>query len=304
VNPAAGFTLALPLGNPFPHQLHADLTWNLPEGEPWTVEPRAASADVPTGTTNTLVFTLSCTGAPPWQALPRCEARLAAGDAYAPRDPITIPWPAETLLRVSRPTTEAPQAASAPVIDGLLDDPAWAAAKPIEDFRHPDLRQSAAHTTARVIYDAAALYISLRCEEPNMAALRIGNTTRDGDVWLDDAVEIMVGTNAQDDAYLHFAANANGVLYDADRMDRHYNGGARAAAARDKGGWGIEFAIPWADLGGAPPVGLMSLQLVRDRAQDAAILQYPPLNGSNHRRDLHGFLRLMPQGAPVPQAPL
>lgn len=294
---AAGARVSLPLANPFGHRLHANLQWTIPEGEPWTVEPAGAEVDIPSGTTNVLSFTLRYAGDRHPPMPPKAELRATAGDELpASPDVLPLAFPADGILRACRPTTTAPRAAEAPALDGRLDDAAWQGAACITDFRKTGMGAPAIATEARLTYDDAALYVAFRSDEPNMEGLRANVTNRDGLVWMDDSVEVMVGPGAGTNAYLHVIANAAGTLYDALGMDRAaIDGQARVAAGRDAGAWTAELAIPWSDLGGRPAAGqAIDLELVRTRTADGVTVQYPPLNGDNHRREMYGRLLLAP----------
>lgn len=288
----AGFTLSLPLENPFGHMLHAELSWDLPAG--WTVTPATAKADVATGQTNTLTFAVHYAGTNLWPALPHCEARVAAGDAYSLVAPTILTLNNEAMLRAFRPTTEAPRAAAAPRIDGLIDEPAWQAATSVRDFRHSAGQQPGYATEARVCYDATALYFAFRCAETNMAGVLATVVEHDGGVYTNDAVEVLLGAPALGKSYVQLAVNSAGVLYDGKALDKTYTSHAQTAAARDAEGWTVEIALPWESLGGKPQEGTIPMLLGRDRPQSRDFVQYPPLNSGHHRPEMFGWLKLRP----------
>ena len=97
------------------------------------------------------------------------------GSALAADEPsanLTKPRPSITALRVKQP----------PVIDGLLDDPAWKAAPIAGDFLQQDPDEgepSTERTEFRVLYNDRALYIGVWCydSEPNKIIAR--SMTRD-----------------------------------------------------------------------------------------------------------------------------
>ncbi len=289
--------VAVEAGNPFKHRLHAELSWSVPEGQGWTVTPGAQHMHVPSGRTNTLetVIRLDVEGWP--TGLPVAQLRAVAGHDLPPTaEPLRMTLPADPFLLARRPTATAARAAVPPVLDGRLDDPVWQAAAAVRDFRHSDLRLPAVATTVRMAHDDEALYFAFDCAEPDMAALRAQVVERDGPVWEDDSVEIMVGRTDLTNAYTHLAISAAGTIYDAIGRDRQaLDGQARVVTARGEAGWQVEVALPWSDLGGRPPPEQeISLQLVRSRVSERATYQYPPLNGSNHRHALHGRLQRAP----------
>lgn len=294
---AAGAKVSLALFNPFGHRLHAELQWSIPEGEAWIVDPAMAEAHVPSGTTNVMSFTVRYAGdrSPPLP--PTASLRATAGDDL-PASPDVLPlgFPVDDILRACRPTTTVPRAAQPPTLDGKLDDDAWGDAAVVTDFRKTGLGLPAIGTEARLVYDHAALYMAFRLDEPALDGLRMNVTNRDGLVWTDDSVELMVGSCSDTNAYLQVVVNAAGMLYDAIGLDRTaIDGQTRVSTGREACAWTVELAIPWSDLGGMPAPGqAVTLELVRTRTADGVQVQYPALNGGNHRREMHGRLLLAP----------
>jgi hypothetical protein len=157
------------------------------------------------------------------------------------------------------PSYEVKRAAGRIVIDGKLDDAAWAAAPSIE-FVFPWAFQTGAkqRTTAKLLWDDDYLYVGYECEDADIVALR---TERDDPTYLDDAVELFVNPKpSQAGAYFGLEMNARGVLYDYLMVDSRYafkrfnmqgvllssfiRGTLNARGDVDKG-WSLEVAIPW-----------------------------------------------------------
>jgi len=102
-------------------------------------------------------------------------------------------------------------------------------------------------------YDDNAFYFGVRAEEPDMKAVTdlLAKPTRR--VWDTDAAEFFVDLNHDRKTYYHFAANANGLQYQARHTTKDIFDGAhdswhcewRAAGKTDKGGWIVETAIPY-----------------------------------------------------------
>jgi len=124
---------------------------------------------------------------------------------------IASPLPAAEMVPVPVATaglTDAP-----PALDGALDDACWQSATVLGSFVKLDASQLASPgTEARVCWDAANLYVGVRCEEPNMKALKMQMTARDDAVWRDDCVELFLDTNLDRTSYYHFAINALGTV--------------------------------------------------------------------------------------------
>jgi hypothetical protein len=157
------------------------------------------------------------------------------------------------------PRYEVQRAAGRIVIDGKLDDKAWAAAPSVE-FIFPWEFQTGAKqkTTAKLLWDDDYLYVGYECEDSDIVALR---TERDEPTYLDDAVEFFVNPKpSQTDVYFGMEMNARGVLYDYLMVDSKYafkrfnlqgvllasfiRGTLNARGDQDQG-WSLEVAIPW-----------------------------------------------------------
>lgn len=186
-------------------------------------------------------------------------------------------------LQVEVRTTAAPAPAPSPVlavlpaaapprVDGKADEAVWEQAVAANDFRDASTGGPApAATSARVLYDEEALYIAFECGEPDMGSLRAERHGHDtAEVWLDDGVEVFVAGPARR-PYAHVIVNTNGSVYDEVNQDPSWNPALRAAVAKGDRGWGVELAIPWADLAaaGVPRTPLMTLNLGRNRLRGA-----------------------------------
>jgi hypothetical protein len=153
------------------------------------------------------------------------------------------------------------RAVSRIVVDGKLDDKAWAAATPIElIFPWESQTGPKQKTVARLLWDDDYLYVGYDCEDSDIVALR---TERDDPTYLDDAVEIFINPKpSQTGVYFGLEMNARAVLYDYLMYDARYafkrfnmqgvllasfiRGTLNARGDEDKG-WSLEVAIPWAN---------------------------------------------------------
>src|SRR5207245_9356590 len=86
----------------------------------------------------------------------------------------------------------------APVsLDGRLDEPFWAAADSVDDFRQREpLEGSPAteRTVVKVAHDAEAIYIVLRCYDSDMHGLRASPLRRDADLSSDYTDQLLIYT--------------------------------------------------------------------------------------------------------------
>src|SRR5258708_13378236 len=87
--------------------------------------------------------------------------------------------------RASAATIRATLIRAPVTLDGRLDEPFWAVADSIDDFRQREpLEGSPAteRTVVKVARDANALYIAVRCDDSNMRGLRPSQLRRDADL--------------------------------------------------------------------------------------------------------------------------
>lgn len=149
--------------------------------------------------------------------------------------------------------TDAP-----PSIDGRLDDGCWTESSAIlRGFVQTDMSAFApVDTDARVCWGAEKLYVGVRCEEPNVDALRAQMTERDDAVWRDDCIELFLDTNHDRKTYAHVIVSSIGTIYD-DRIpgDASWDADIDVAAQTGDGLWAVEVAIGLESLGGAPQPG-------------------------------------------------
>jgi hypothetical protein len=167
---------------------------------------------------------------------------------------------------------EVKRAGTRIVIDGKLDDKAWAAATAMA-FIFPWQFQTGPKqkTTAKLLWDDDYLYLGFDCEDTDIVALR---TERDDPTYLDDVVEFFVNPKpAQTTVYFGLEMNARAVLYDYVMVDTKYafkrfnmqgvllasfiRGTLNARGDEDQG-WSLEVAIPWVnfeELGKRPTPG-------------------------------------------------
>jgi len=150
----------------------------------------------------------------------------------------------------ARPHIVAARTAQPPVIDGRLDDPAWAAATPSDPFvqHYPDEgAPPTERTSMRILYDDKNLYVGVDCEQLNAPivkrlARRDSQIPSDG-VWIDiDSRRTGVGA-------FHFGVNAAGMLSDGIHFDdTNWSGDWdavwEAKVADTDHGYSVEFRIP------------------------------------------------------------
>ena len=160
--------------------------------------------------------------------------------------------------------------AAPPVVDGRLDDAAWEKAAPVSGFTYHDRRELAPVQTAfRVVYDAEALYVGVRCEEPLWQKMTPGTPgMRDthAAVFGGEAIEVFIDPKHNHSDYFQIAANSDGTLFDGKGTDPAWDGRAKAAAGASRRAAGASRSAPLGGLRGAPEPGLViGLNICRDR---------------------------------------
>lgn len=106
------------------------------------------------------------------------------------------------------------------VIDGALDEQDWKKAQSICSFRTFEGKKAAEETRIKVLHDEKFFYIGIQAMTENYwgkRAFKEDAVKRDGNVWMDDSCEIMVGAPAGrvESSYNHYVINTAGTLYDA-----------------------------------------------------------------------------------------
>src|SRR2546426_183310 len=173
--------------------------------------------------------------------------QTAAADSAALRHANGLIPQTVTAVRVPR----------APVLDGKLDDPAWAlAAAPVTDFRQTDPEEgkpASESTAVLVVYDDHAIYVGARLfdSDPRRIARRL--VRRDADSQSDEFRVLFDSYHDHRTAY-RFVANPAGVKSDlfwgddGGFSDDSWDPVWEAAVVVDSLGWTAEIRIPFSQL--------------------------------------------------------
>ena len=180
-----------------------------------------------------------------------------------------------SLDTMERPAAMAQGVTDPPVVDGdVLDDPAWAVARPLSSFyqTRPDEGQpSSQKTEVRIVYTRDTLYLGIVCydEDPNSIIVTEGR--RDSPLGDTDAFEIILDTYLDRQNGFLFATNPAGIEYDAQVTNEgegatgaqrwgnspgrsgagfnlNWDGSWEVQARITDIGWSAEFAIPFRTL--------------------------------------------------------
>lgn len=174
--------------------------------------------------------------------------------------------PATRPAAVQPRTYECRRVTEKVVVDGKLDDAAWAKVAWTEDF--VTLRSAskpAVRTRAKLAWDEANLYVAAEMQTPHVRATQ---KRRDADLFVtDDVFELFLDPDGDAKDYAEIQFNALGTVMDL-LMDKPYlvgghpdmawdvagikvgvavDGTANDSSDTDKG-WTVEVAIPWTSL--------------------------------------------------------
>jgi hypothetical protein len=154
------------------------------------------------------------------------------------------------------PTVTAARADRPPTIDGRLDDPAWALARAVTDFRQTDPDEGAAvseSTEVRVLYDGAAVYVGARLFDRIPARIVRRLARRDASTHSDEFRLFLDSYHDRRTAF-EFIVNAVGVKKDlliggdGQFDDASWDPVWEAATSVDSVGWIAEIRIPFSQL--------------------------------------------------------
>ena len=157
-----------------------------------------------------------------------------------------------------------PKATEPPVIDGRLDDPAWAAAPltgEFVDIEGPSKPHPTLPTRARMTWDDDYFYVAAEMVEPHLWGTL---TERDAVIYHDNDFEVFIDPDGDNHHYYELEINALGTEWDL-FLIKPYRDGAPAINAWDiqglktavhldgtlndpsdtDRGWSVEIAIPW-----------------------------------------------------------
>ena len=175
------------------------------------------------------------------------------------------PFAAQSVV----PRYEVKRASAPLTIDGELGEAAWAAA-PAVTLQFLWESQTGPKQMTRAHSDAQALYVGFDADDADITAQY---TQRDDPTYRDDAVEVFVNPNPQQEVvYYGFEMNARGVLYDyvnynSRTLFKRFDATGMKIATSLRGslnvrtdtdsGWSLEAMIPWPnfeELSRRPPV--------------------------------------------------
>ena len=143
--------------------------------------------------------------------------------------------------------------ATAPQIDGRLDEAVWREAQPLTDFVQRDPSEGAPsteRTEVRILTDGEALYIGAWLFDRDPAAIVSGERVRDADLTNSDHFSIILDTYQDRQNGFVFATTPAGVEYDGQVAKEGEGGGVfqqgqTRAQAGSAGGFNLNWDASW-----------------------------------------------------------
>lgn len=157
---------------------------------------------------------------------------------------------------VQRKISEIARTPTPPVLDGVLDDTAWAEATVIEDLHQydpVDHGEPTEQSTFYLLYDDENLYIGARLLDSEIEEIDARQLIQDQSVGVDDRIEIVIDPFNNMRTGYKFQINPNGIRRDGiyegpTNVNEDWDGIWAAEATMDDAGWSGEIAIPFKTL--------------------------------------------------------
>ncbi len=155
--------------------------------------------------------------------------------------------------RAPRPEVVASPAGAEMVVDGRLDEPAWAAAAPVGGFvqQSPHTGDPASEpTVVRVLYGPHALYIGAICYQSSRHDIMIAGLEHDFETGAGDLFGVTLDTFLDRRNSFLFLVNPGGAVHDERTFDDSRNvigawdGVVRTKVTVSDSAWVVEMAIP------------------------------------------------------------
>ncbi|MEA3401961.1 MAG: sugar-binding protein, partial [Armatimonadota bacterium] len=140
------------------------------------------------------------------------------------------------------------RAAEAPAIDGRLDDRVWQEVEPATDFRLlGKIGSSKQNTRAWAAWDEESFYVAYECPESEKQQPSL----KPEKIWNRDAVDTALDPDGDREDFLQIIIDAAG---NSEQFSHGYNGRqvqweVEHAVGEYEGGWAVEMAVPWSEMG-------------------------------------------------------
>ncbi len=150
------------------------------------------------------------------------------------------------------PEIEVPMTEGSIRIDGILDEPEWNAAGVISHLTQQDPHPGQStpfQTEVRILVDQRSLYVAFVCHDPEPEGIAVHTMQRDGNLFGDDTVAIVLDTTGDGRRGYLFRVNSAGARLDgliagAESFSADWDGIWDARTHRTPDGWTVEMRIP------------------------------------------------------------
>ncbi|HTP40248.1 MAG TPA: carbohydrate binding family 9 domain-containing protein [Steroidobacteraceae bacterium] len=181
-----------------------------------------------------------------------------------------------------------------PVIDGVLDDPAWAQADVVDAFSQAQPVPGAApteRTELRVLYDRDQLYIAIYCHDDQPAQIKSGDMSRDEFSPAGDYIRIILDpTLSRRNAYIFEVNPASGytdaLLQNNSVLLTNWSAIWSRAGRRVADGWIAEMAIPFRNLSFDAGSDTWGFDVVRQIKRKSEVLHWSPAPAGLDNNDI------------------
>jgi len=149
-------------------------------------------------------------------------------------------------LLTDKPLLHVAAFEQAPTIDGAIDEQVWTEADIATPFWHFQEGVASKHATwAKMGIDADSIYVAFRCEEAEMAKLKVGKLPEDSmALFANDHVELFLMPDARGGPFYHFSVDVAGNRHDERESDGSWGCNWQAAVSLGEGVWSVEMHIP------------------------------------------------------------
>lgn len=156
-------------------------------------------------------------------------------------------------------------------LDGILDEPDWALADSIWEFRQKEPVENgepSQRTVVRLLATPAGLVIGWWCYDPNVAGRIRTQLRRDAALRSDDYVSLMIDGLRDQRSAFYFRTNSNGAQWDGEHIaieegNEDWDGIWDVRTSVQDGSWTAEMFIPWATLRYPKDVSVMGMNFRR-----------------------------------------
>lgn len=156
----------------------------------------------------------------------------------------------------ARRVAQATRRSGPVIVDGRLDDAAWASAVPTSGFTQSFPTPGAPATDpteVRVLYDDQALYVAVRMNDPRPDSIAAQLARRDASGIYSDWVHLIIDSYHDRRTSFRFSVNPKGVMKDVytsndGNEDLNWDAVWEVGTRVDAAGWNAEYRIPLSQL--------------------------------------------------------